>query len=159
MMRLLVFIVTSFFIHMNSQMAQMLNELESFSDCSDNSWAIIEDKDSELSWQCSTDAGEPVLRLRGSSSDFTIWLVSELISLDQLMMPYLSFKYKNAIVNGKLELLYSSDFNGSYNTETLESSTWSEIPLNLYPIGNDSEINFFRFSVGRVCLFCIQIQE
>lgn len=144
-MRFIISIVASFFIYLNTQTAQILNQVESFNDCSDNSWAIIAESNSESSWNCTIDSEESVLRLRGSSTDFTIWLVSELISLDQLTMPYLSFKYKNAIVNGDLELLYSTDFNGEFSFEKVGSSTWSDIPINLYPIGNDNEISNAAF--------------
>lgn len=144
------FLFTVFYLFLNSLIAQSLNELESFNDCSDNSWVIVQKDVNDPTWDCTALFGEPVIRLRGSNSAFKIWLVSELISFDQLSMPYISFKYINEIVNGQLELFFSTDFTGEYNFDMLESSSWSSIPLNLYPIGEDDEIRnaVFHPSIG-----------
>lgn len=122
-------------------LAQVLNEIESFNDCPQNSWTIIQEDSSQPAWSCTTDFGEPIIRLRGSDANYSIWLVSELIPLDQSSMPFISFKYRNAIVNGDLELLYTSNYTGGSTIQEVESATWSPLSISLYPIGDDNEIS------------------
>lgn len=121
--------------------AQGLSEIESFNDCSQNSWTIIQEASSQSTWSCATDFGEPIIRLRGSETNYSIWLVSELIAFGQSAMPFISFKYKNAIVNGDLELFFASDYTGGSTIQAIESATWSPVPISLYPIGDDNEIS------------------
>lgn len=128
-------------IRLSTVTAQGLDELESFTDCSEKSWTIVQDESSQALWSCTTNFGEPILRLRGSDEQYSIWLVSELMSFDQLSMPFISFKYKNTIVNGALDLLYSIDYTGESTIQNIESATWLTIPTNLYPIGDDDEIS------------------
>jgi len=133
------------FLCVASIAAQGLDNLESFSDCSNNTWEIVQANSNQSSWNCTRDFDDLVIRLRGDRSDFDIWLVSDQIDFDNISMPYISFNYKNRIVNGTLELLYSTDFSGRFNFQEVNAANWQSIQIDLYPIGDDNEIsNFVR---------------
>lgn len=133
------------FLCMTSMTAQGLDNLESFTDCSNNTWEIVQANSNQSSWNCTREFDELAIRLRGNRSDFDIWLVSDQIEFEQFAMPYISFNYKNRIVSGELELLYSTNFSGRYNYQEVNNADWESIPLDLYPIGDDDEIsNFIR---------------
>lgn len=125
--------------------AQGLYELESFTDCSDNTWQVVQLNSNQSSWNCTRDFDDLVIRLRGNRSEFDIWLVSQEFNFQDFSMPYISFNYKNRIVNGQLELFYSTDFSGKYDYADVNIANWESIPIELYPIGDDDEIsNFIR---------------
>lgn len=145
MQRFLLLII-SVFINVCGTGAQSLDQLESFNDCSNNKWEIVQFNSNQSSWNCTRDFDDLAIRLRGNRSDFDIWLISEQIDFDDFSMPYISFNYKNRIVNGTLELLYTTELSGSNNYQEVSTTDWISIPIELYPIGNDDEIsNFIRY--------------
>jgi len=118
---------------------------EPFNDCAENTWAIVQEDPNQSSWNCTTEFGQNAIRLRGNRSDFDIWLVSQEVDLSSSTLPYFTFRYKNKIVNGDLELLYAVDFSGNVDYQEVINTEWKSIPIDIYPIGDDSEINNFIF--------------
>lgn len=122
---------------------QGINKIESFTDCSTTTWNTIQANSNASDWNCTKEFEDFAIRLRGDRENFEIWLVSEMVQFDANSQPFIIFNYKNKKVNGKLELLYSTDFSGRYDYQEVVSASWETIPINLYPIGDDNEINTF----------------
>jgi len=120
-----------------------MNSTESFNDCNQNIWSVIQENPNETSWVCQLEFDDNVLGLRGNEAPFDIWLISPEFDFSTVSKPYLLFNYKNKIVNGELELLYTEDYTGNTSYEETVSIIWNEIPIDIYPIGDDREINNF----------------
>jgi len=104
-------------------------------------WTSVETNPNPTSWQCDVEFSENVLRLLGSGQNIKVQLISEEIDLTNASQSYFVFSYKNRIVNGDLELFVSRDFSGDYSEVGINAASWTEIELDLYPIGNDDNIS------------------
>ncbi len=133
----LVFICHTLLVH------SQLNLTESFDSCSERIWSTIQENPNQSTWNCQQESDENVLGLEGSEDQFDIWLISPEVDFSTVSNPYFLFHYKNKIVNGELELLYSLEYTDNATYEQTIVATWNEIPLDIYPIGDDREINNF----------------
>lgn len=137
-----VVICLLFIVHITRVYGQ-LNVTESFDDCSQNIWTTIQENPNQSSWNCEQEFDDNVLGLSGRESDFDIWLISPEVDFSNVSDPYLLFNYKNKVVNGELDLLYSAEYSDNASYEETIATVWNEIPLDIYPIGDDREINNF----------------
>jgi endonuclease I len=120
-----------------------LNLIETFDDCDRKVWSAVQQNPNQSTWECTEEFDENTLGLTGRENEFDIWLISPEVDFSEITNPYLIFNYKNKIVNGELELMYSEEYSENATYEETITTIWNEIPIDIYPIGNDREINNF----------------
>ncbi len=149
-MRRILFLILLFFISNLQSFASTLIHFEDFNNCSTNTWSTIRgDDDKEISeaWSCYYDSSlsETYMVIDDSDGvDEEDWFISPAINLDLYTKEYLSFEYFNYYDTEGLELLYSTDYNGSGSSSDVSTATWNSLNLDLHDIYNDANaFNFF----------------
>ena len=85
---------------------------------------------------------------RSRDSKSICWLITPSINLSSLSRPFLNFKTSTAFAdNSKLEILYSTDFNGSLSQ--IKKSTWTEIEAR---IASDDDNDLIWIDSGAIVL-------
>ncbi|NNE29660.1 MAG: DUF5017 domain-containing protein, partial [Saprospiraceae bacterium] len=115
---------------------------EDFNDCTSVSWLSVAgpgDNDTGDQWLCEFDSGNGTIFANGFGGGADEdWLISPAINMDSQGGEYFTFDYDNFFDGPFIELYYSSNFSGSYNTTAIQNATWTSLPLDLNDNYNDN---------------------
>ena len=117
---------------------------EDFENCASISWTAVNVSGADI-WECTPDAGctNNYFEINGfGGGDLEEdWLISPSVNLDLYDNEYFCFQYRDHFDGPDIELLYSSDFSGTYDIASVNSATWNSISLNLYDLSTDFNIS------------------